>query len=195
MLAMSLLCLTALSVGLQATAVTPALPLDIRVFRGAADVTRDTTVSIFPGGSRVNGQAVPLSPGGARRVTLRAGAYDVQLVQASDGKVSGIAWSTLRLIADYPLEGHPQLEVLNFDKTFGALQVRPKGAPGTGTGTWAARLIRQDGSEVARGVAGEGYQVLVAPAGTYDVVIDRPGTPVRIHDVEVKANLTFVKTF
>ena len=25
--------------------------------------------------------------------------------------------------------------------------------------------------------------MLVAPAGTYDVVIDRPGTPVRIHDV------------
>ena len=194
MTALFLVWLTALSLGLQTT--SPAsLPLDLRVFRGATEVTRDTTVAIFTAGSRVNGQRVPLAPSGERRVTLRTGAYDVQLIQESEGKVNGIAWSTLRLVADYPLEGHPQLEVLNFDKTFGALQVRPKGAPNSGTGTWTARLVTRDGTEVARGADGQGYQLLVAPAGTYDIVIDRPGTPVRLHDVEVKANLTYVKSF
>ena len=193
MTALSLLWLVAVAFGVQAT--PPALPLDIRVFRGATDVTRETVIAIFPAGAKTNGQRVPLSPSGERRVTLRTGQYDVQLVQENNGAVNGIAWSTLRLIADYPNEGHPQLEVLNFDKTYGALQVRPQGAPGTGTGTWSARLVRRDGSEVARGVAGQGYQVLVAPAGTYDVVIDRPGTPLRLHDVEVRAILTYVKSF
>lgn len=193
MTALPLLWLMAFAIGVQAP--SPALPLDLRVFRGATDVTRETVVAVFPAGSRTNGQRVPLSPSGARRVSLRTGQYDVQLVQETNGAVNGIAWSTLRLIAEYPNDGHPQLEVLNFDKTFGALQIRPKGGPGSGTGTWEARLVRKDGSEVARGVAGQGYQVLVAPEGTYDVVIDRPGTPIRLHDVEVRANLTSVRTF
>lgn len=193
MTALSLLWLVAVAFGAQAT---PApLPLDLRVFRGSTEVTRDTVVAIYPAGVRTNGQRVPLTPTGERRVSLRAGQYDVQLVQERDGAVSGIAWSTLRLIADYPNEGHPQLEVLNFDKNYGALQVRPAGGPGTGTGTWAARLVRRDGSEVARGVSGQAYQLLVAPAGTYDLLIERPGTPVRMHDVEVRGNLTYVKTF
>lgn len=193
MTALSLLWFVALALGVQAP--SPALPLDIRVFRGANDVTRDTVLAVFPAGSRTNGQRVPLSPSGERRVSLRTGQYDVQLVQETGGAVNGIAWSTLRLIADYPNDGHAQLEVFNFDKTYGALQVRPKGGPGSGTGTWDARLVRKDGSEVARGVAGQGYQVLVAPAGTYDMVIDRPGTPIRLHDVEVRANSTYVRTF
>jgi hypothetical protein len=44
-------------------------------------------------------------------------------------------------------------------------------------------------------VSGDGYQVLVAPAGTYALAIDRPGMPVRMHDVEVRANLTYVHRF
>jgi hypothetical protein len=60
---------------------------------------------------------------------------------------------------------------------------------------WRARLLRKDGTEVAPGVAGDGYQVVVAPAGTYDLVIEGAAAPVRLREVEVKANLTYVRTF
>ena len=56
-------------------------------------------------------------------------------------------------------------------------------------------LTRKDGTEVARGFSGDGYRLLVAPAGTYDIAVDRPGRPLRLPDVEVKANLTYLRTF
>lgn len=172
--------------------VSQPLSLDVRVFRGATEVTRETQVTVFPAGARTNGRPAPLNGSGERRLSLDAGRYDVQLVQQQDGKVHGIAWTTLRLLVDYPGEAGRHLEVLNFDKTWGALQVRPSaaGAPG-----WTARLLRKDGTEAARGVAGDGYQVLVAPAGTYDLAIESAGPPVRLRDVEVQANLTYTRTF
>ena len=170
------------------------LSLDVRVFRGKAEVTGETTVTVFPAGNRTDGAPAPLV-GGERRLPLTAGQYDLQLVQHQDGKVSGIAWTTLRLLVQYPGEAGRHLEVLNFEKGWGALQVRAEGPRQPGEAPWRARLVAGDGTEVARGVDGEGYQVLVAPAGTYDIVIDRVGGPVRFDDVEVKANLTYVRTF
>lgn len=182
---------------MMAAGVQPAPPLslDVRVFRGATEVTRETTVTVFPAGARTNGRPAPLVPSGERRMPLSAGQYDVQLVQQTDGKVNGIAWATLRLLVDYPGESGRHLEVLNFDKGWGALQIREAGATSSAPIPWTARLLRKDGTEVARGVAGDGYQVLVAPAGTYELAISKAATPVRMHDVEVKANLTYVRTF
>ncbi len=187
-----LLWLALMAVGVQPA---PPLALDVRVFRGATEVTRETTVTVYPAGTRSNGRPAPLVAGGERRLSLTAGQYDVQLVQQSEGKVSGIAWATLRLLVDYPGEAGRHLEVLNFDKGWGALQVRDAAPAPAGATAWTSRLLRTDGTEVARGVAGDGYQVLVAPAGTYKVAIDRPGAPPRTHDVEVKANLTYVRAF
>jgi len=187
-----LLWLALITVGVQSA---PPLALDVRVFRGATEVTRETTVTVYPAGARVNGRPAPLVAGGERRLPLTAGQYDVQLVQHRDGKVSGIAWATLRLLVDYPGEAGRHLEVLNFDKGWGALQIRDAAAPVSGSGQWSARLLRMDGTEVALGVPGDGYQVLVAPAGAYKVAIARPGAPPRTHDVEVKANLTYVRAF
>jgi hypothetical protein len=49
---------------------------------------------------------------------------------------------------------------------------------------------------VARGVGGEGYQVIVAPAGTYDVEITQAnGTTSTLPGLEVRENLTYVRTF
>jgi len=187
------LLLLTLGIGVQSS----PLSLDVRVFRGAVEVTRDTHVTVFPAGTRTNGQAAPLVSSGERQVSLAAGQYDLQLVQHHEGKVSGIAWTTLRLLVDYPGERGRHLEVLNFDKTFGALQIRRAGPAAAGAPAWHARLVRKDGSEVARGVPGEAYQVLVAPAGTYDVVIESSAgaAPVRLTDVEVRANLTYVRTY
>lgn len=195
MTSLPLLLLAAVWLGVQIEGPSTPLTLDIRVFQGATEVTRESTVAIYRNGERTRGRRLPLVETGARRVALRTGAYDVQLLQEQDGKVNAVAWSTLRLHVDYPLEGQPHLEVLNFDQTHGAIQVRPRGHQTTGTPTWSARLVTKDGSEVATGVTGPGYQVLVAPAGVYDVVVVGPGTPERLLDVEIKPNLTFVKTF
>ncbi|AMY09660.1 hypothetical protein LuPra_02882 [Luteitalea pratensis] len=177
--------------------VQTALPLSlhIRVFRGQAEVTRETTVTVYPAGARTNGQPAPVADGGERRLPLAAGQYDLQLVQQQDGKVSGIVWTTLRLLVDYPGEGGHHLEVLNFEKEWGALEVRAQGPHQSGQVGWRTRLLRKDGTEVARGVDGEGYQLVVAPAGTYDLVVEGGAAPVRIADVDVKANLTYVRTF
>ena len=173
----------------------PPLALDVRVFRGAVEVTAETTVTVFPTGTRVNGRAAPIVPSGERQLPLTAGQYDLQLVQQTDGKVSGIAWTTLRLLVAYPGERGRHLEVVNFTKGWGALQIRPERPATDGSLAWSARLLRKDGSEVARGVPGQGYQILVAPAGLYDVAIATPGQPVRLQDVEVKENLTYVRAF
>ncbi|BCS32747.1 hypothetical protein TBR22_A19690 [Luteitalea sp. TBR-22] len=185
MMSTSLVWLTLCLAALQGVA---PLRLDLRVFRGTVEVTRDTAVTVYPTGVRTGGVAAPLVPSGERRATLAAGQYDLQLLQQRDGAVSGIAWTTLRLLVDYPGEGGHHLEVINFDKTYGAVQVRHAGAG------WSVRLLRRDGAEVARGVPGDGYQLLVAPAGTYDIAIVGP-QPGRIHDVEVKPNLTAVRSF
>ena len=192
MWALSLLWLALLSMGMQAPS---PLALDVRVFRGATEVTRDTNVTVFPAGARSNGRPAPLVATGERRLPLTAGQYDLQLVQHQDGKVSGIAWTTLRLVVAYPGASGRHLEVLNFDKNWGALQIRKDEPRPSLPVTWSARLLRKDGTEAALAVAGDGYQVLVAPAGRYDVAIDQPGVPARMQDVEVKANLTYVRTF
>jgi hypothetical protein len=174
----------------------PPLSLHVRVFRGQAEVTRDTTVTVFPAGQRTNGRQLAQTPESSeRQLPLAAGQYDLQLVQHEDGKVSGIAWTTLRLLVDYPGEAGHHLEVLNFEKDWGALEVRPGGPHQTGPVAWRARLQRKDGSDVSQGVAGNGYQIVVAPAGTYDLVIEGGSSPVRVQDVQVKANLTYVRQF
>ncbi len=189
---LSLLWLATLWAGVQAA---PPLALDVRVFRGSTEVTRETNVTVFPSGARTGGRPAPLLATGERQVTLASGQYDLQLVQHQEGRVSGLAWTTLRLLVRYPGETERHLEVLNFDDAWGALQVRQHGSRSTGAARWSARLLRKDGSEAARGVAGEGYQVIVAPAGTYDVVIEHPEKPVRLRDVVVRANLTYVHAF
>ena len=189
---LSLLFMAALTVASQDS--TP-LALDVRVFRGATEVTRETDVTVYPTGVRTNGRDVPLLPSGQRQVRLNSGQYDLQLVQQQDGKVGGIAWTSLRLLVNYPGENGRHLEVLNFDKSFGALQMQEYGGTAPGAPAWQVRLLRKDGTEVARGVSGDGYRLLVAPAGVYDIAVDRPGRPLHLRDVEVKANLTYLRTF
>ena len=174
----------------------PPLSLHVRVFRGQAEVTRDTTVTVFPAGQRTNGRQLAQTPESReRQLPLAAGQYDLQFVQHEDGKVSRIAWTTLRLLVEYPGEAGHHLEVLNFEKDWGALEVRPSGPHQSGPVTWRARLLSKDGTDVSKGADGEGYQLVVAPAGTYDLVIEGGPTPVRVQDVEIKANLTYVREF
>jgi hypothetical protein len=188
----SLLWLLTLSLGVQSAA---PLALDVRVFRGSTEVTRETKVTVFAAGTRTNGRDVPLIPSGERQLSLGAGQYDLQMVQHQDGKVGGIAWTTLRLLVGYPGENGRHLEVLNFDKSWGALQLREYGSTVSGAPAWSARLLRKDGTEVARSVAGDGYHVIVAPAGMYDLAIAGARTPMHLRDVEVKANLTETRVF
>ncbi|MGI8671991.1 MAG: hypothetical protein ACR2LU_05235 [Luteitalea sp.] len=193
MIALCLLWLASASIGAQSAA---PLTLDVRVFRGVTDVTGDTLVTLFPVGARTGGRPVPLVPSGERRLALPSGQYDLQLVQQRAGEVVGISWTSLRLLVDYPGEYQQHLEVVNLEKGWGALQVRRAGTREQAPVAWSARLTRRDGSEAARGVVGHGYVVLVAPAGTYDVEVTRAdGSTTAIRGVEVRENLTYLKTF
>lgn len=173
----------------------PPLSLSVRVFRGAVEVTRDTTVTVYEAGSRTQGTPVPQAGPHERQLRLPAGRYDLQLMQQQDGKVVGISWTSLRLLVDYPGEFQRHLEVINFQRDWGALQIRQAGPLSDAPVAWSARLTRADGSEVARGVPGDGYQLLVAPTGQYLLQVTRANGSLVTQQVEVRDNLTYLKTF
>lgn len=174
----------------------PPLALDVRVFRGATEVTRDTNVTVYPAGNRSGGKRLAQGTSGERQIPLPAGHYDIQLVQQTGGKVTGISWTSLRLLVDYPGEHQRHLEVINFEKGWGALQIRQAGPREDATVGWSARLLKPDGTEFGRGVPGDGYQVLVAPAGSYTIEVTRAdGSKTRLGNVEVLENLTYLRTF
>lgn len=191
---MTSLCLMWLAL-LTAWQPAAALSLGVRVFRGPTEVTRDTTVTVYEAGNRTHGTAVPAVGGAERQVRLPAGRYDLQLVQQQNGKVVGISWTSLRLLVDYPGEYQRHLEVINFERGWGALQIREAGQPSDLPVEWQARLTRADGSEVARGVPGDGYQVLVAPAGQYMLQVTRANGTRVTQQVDIRDNLTYLKTF
>lgn len=188
---------------LSGLAVSPAQPseplrLDVRIFDGVTDVTASTLVTLYDTGSRVNPRRLPLAPSGERQVTLPAGQYDLQMVREDEGRVRGVRWTSLRLLAAYPGEHGRHLEVLNLRRGFGALQVRRAGSsPESGQVGWGATLHPPGGgAPVASGLAGDGYVVLVAPPGRYDLHLRTPdGQTRRLSDVEVVEELTYLKSW
>ena len=95
----------------------------------------------------------------------------------------------------YPGETGRHLEVVNFAKEWGALQVRPERQPQAAAGHGRRACSARTAPRWRGASPGSGYQVLVAPAGAYDLVVEGPGLPPHRQAVEVKANLTYVRTF
>lgn len=172
---------------------------EFRVFDGEDEVTSDSSVHIFPTGTRQSG--IPIQPADGRLLVHVAPAiYDAQVVRLKEGQVSNIRWSERLVIMRYPDENGRHLEVINFRPRFGALQVVGDGAEFEIT-AFAPALQPTPESErraVGRVVKGVGYQLLIAPAARYDVRI-RTGAGAQASDrwlleIEIPADRTRLKS-
>src|SRR4051794_29336877 len=106
------------------TVFAASLTLEMRVFNGADDVTRDTRVAVYRAGDR--GQ--PLVQLGVGHVPLTIdlppSIYDVQAIHEREGRVVHIRWAQRLVVMPYPDETGRHLEVINFQNGFGALEIR-----------------------------------------------------------------------
>ncbi len=180
----ALACLFALTLSVTALPAARAqlasqVPCLFRAFDGTTDVTATTRVRVYAAGKR-EGSGLAVEPG--RAVSLEPGYYDVQFIEMRDDRVLHIRWVEHTLVERYPAEIHPLLEVMNFERGFGALQLLlPPGAP-----TLPYKAEAFSPSDPARPVASATgalpYLVLGLPAGRYDVRVEplaSPGEPTR----------------
>jgi hypothetical protein len=174
-----------LVLGHQAPAL---LTLEIRVFDGIEEVTRDTRVAVHRTGER--GQPLArVAPGEPRPpILVEPGLYDVQVVREREGRVVNIRWAERLVVMPYPDEGGRHLEVINFASGYGALQVRAQGAahrPGN-----VALFPSGDRSRPAVAVRSDGYTLFVVPAGHYDVQVGRARRQAWFTGIEVPLDRT-----
>jgi hypothetical protein len=162
---------------------------EFRVFDGSDEVSSSTRVRIYDKGQRDNA----IAPDASGHVDLAPGVYDVQAVRERDGQVAGIRWLTGLLIQRYPDENGSHLEVLNFKPQYGALELR------TGDADLDAAAFRAGDRTrpVATGLRGQGYLLLVLPAGRYDVSVRAKapnGSERWLPDVDVPVDRTRLRT-
>ncbi len=170
----------------------PAQPIacEFRVFDGADEVTRETRVRVYVNGQKENG--VPADAAG--RVPLGPGLYDVQLIRERNGQVTAIRWIEHLLVMRYPDEEGGHLEVANFKPQYGALELRTADAAAD---TAEAFAPGDRTHPIASSKAGNGYLLLVVPAGRYDVRVRPTGSTAPgtwLTDVDVPAERTRLRT-
>lgn len=172
---------------------------EFRVFDGEDEVTADSSVRMFPTGTRNDGIQVGTSEG-RLVVHVPPAIYDAQVIRLKQGQVSNIRWSERLVVMRYPDENGRHLEVVNFRPRFGALQVIARGGAEFDMAAFAPASPATPDSErrpVGRIVKGVGYQLLVAPAGRYDVRIRTAGNDAGerwLLDVEIPSDRTRLKT-
>ncbi len=186
-----LLCVFAWLVQAAPAAQAPArVQCEFRAFDGADDVTRETRVRVYPVGRREDGTPAD----NAGRVALAPGLYDVQIIRERGGKVSGIRWVEHLLIVHYPDEGGRHVEVTNFKPQYGALELKMADA----AGYQAAAYAPGDRSRpVAASKPGDGYILIVVPAGRYDVRVTAASSAAPdtwLSDVDIPADRTRMRT-
>ena len=106
----------------------PNVRLQVRVFDGVDDVTRETRVRLYPAGRRGTPIRLTLGPDRAYEADVPVGLYDVQAVRMRAGSVAGVRWVERMLVQKYPDEYGRHLQVINLRDGFGALQIRPDGS-------------------------------------------------------------------
>jgi hypothetical protein len=197
-----LLALVAASAAAQSPAATaaatgPSVRLQIRVFDGTDDVTRDAHVRLYAAGHRSDPVALTLGPDQAYEADVPVGVYDVQAIRERAGAAAGVRWVERLLVHRYPDEfGRPQ-QVVNLRSGFGALQIRP-GAGTTGPAGWSAVATPPGAraTEVARAKPCGADLVLVVPSGTYDVKVMVPnGDPTWIANLDIPDGRTRLKAW
>jgi hypothetical protein len=169
---------------------------EFRVFAGHEEITASTRLRVMPTGKRES--ATTIAQGPRLTTTLAPGIYDVQAFRLKQDAVVGIRWAERLVIMQYPDEGGRHLEVINFEPSYGALQVR---APRGDLGAYDIAAFPAGNRTVpaAAPVRDNGYALFVVPAGQYDIRVRHVGgaeDPEETHwilDVEVPADRTRMK--
>jgi hypothetical protein len=175
----------------------PTVRLQLRVFDGLDDVTRETTLRLYPAGRRTQPITVGLGPDQAFEADVTVGLYDVQAIREKAGAVTGVRWVERLLVQKYPDEFGRHLQVVNLRSGFGALQIRPD-AEGARVPGWSAVATAPNtpGAEIAKARALGPDLLLVVPAGTYDVRVTLPNAPPAwLNGVEIPDSRTRLKTW
>jgi hypothetical protein len=164
------------------------LVLEVRVFNGLEEVTRQTRVTIHRAGERRDSLPHPTSHGDASvELQVPAGIYDLQAIHEKDGRVVNIRWANRLVVMPYPDERGRHLEVINFRNGFGALQVRTDEGPPPEVAIYeASRRDKPAGAPVA----GARYALFIVPAGTYDVQVRKGPKVSWITGIEVPLDRT-----
>jgi hypothetical protein len=171
----------------------PPVRVEFRVFDGANEISAQTRVRIRRSGTTETGTVVD---GSDLSLDLPPGIYDAEAVRQQSGAPVDIRWAEHLVIMQYPDEGGRHLEVINFEKQFGALQLRwPQGQAPDPAGVGVTIFKMGDAHAIpARALRGLGYLLVVVPADTYDIRITRPGrAPFTLTGVEVPAGGTRMK--
>ena len=174
-----------------------AVRLQLRVFDGGDDVTKETRVRVYPAGQRTQPIRMILGGDQAYEAEVPVGLYDVQAIRERSGEVAGVRWVERLLVQRYPDEGGRHLQVVNLKGGFGALQIRPEGMA-SGPAGWSAVATPPGtpASEVAKARPFGPDLLLVLPAGTYDVKVMVPNAaPAWITAIEIPDARTRLKTW
>ncbi len=150
--------------------------LDLRVFDGATEVSRHVRVAVYPAGRHERPVATAVARPTIPGLLVPPGDYDVQVVWEQAQGASRLLWASHLAVLRYPDEGGRHLEVLNFDPSYGALEVTVGGG---GRGSLWQAILRPSGGDPRAAphlpVAGEGYVLFVVPGGRYDLEVDFNG--------------------
>lgn len=192
------------SAAAQAPPAVPAFPangptvrLQVRVFDGLEDVTRDTRLRLYPAGRRDESISLTLGPDQAFEADVVVGLYDVQAIREKAGEVTGVRWVERLLVQKYPDEFGRHLQVINLRSGFGALQIRPEGE-GVSAPGWSAVATPPGtpATEVARARPLGPDLLLVVPSGTYDVKVTVPNAPPSwLTGIDIPDSRTRLKTW
>jgi hypothetical protein len=177
----------------------PNVRLQLRVFDGLDDVTRDTRVRLYPAGRRGTPIRLTLGPDRAYEADVPVGLYDVQAIRSRTAAeaIAGVRWVERMLVQKYPDEYGRHLQVVHLREGFGALQIRPEGTTPVPAG-WSAVATAPGvpATEIAKARALGPDLLLVLPAGTYDVMVSLPGAePTWINGIDIPDARTRLKTW
>lgn len=182
----------ALAIVTAQAATGAPLALELRVFNGVEDVTRETRLTLYRAGER----AEPIGRSGAATTCctfhVPAGFYDVQAVRERNGQVVAIRWAERLVVMAYPDEGGRHLEVINLQDGFGALQVRDRAGAGAPRVALYAAGVRD--RPAGPRLPGDGYALFVVRAGAYDLKVegDRPSWHTQMEVPADRTRLWFV---
>ena len=171
----------------------PPIRVEFRVFDGTNEITSLARVRVRRSGSTETGTVID---GGDLTVNLPPGIYDAQAVRQQSSDTVDIRWAEHLVVMAYPDEGGRHLEVINFAKEFGALQLRlPEGqAPDPAGMAVTVFKVGDAHAMPTRVLRGLGYMLVVVPANIYDIRVIRPGRgPVTLSGIEIPAGGTRMK--
>jgi len=174
----------------------PNVRLQVRVFDGVTEVTREARVRLYPAGRRGTPIKLTLGTDRAYEADVPVGLYDVQAVRMRSGSVAGVRWVERMLVQKYPDEYGRHLQVVNLQEGFGALQIRPDGDAGPAGWSAVATPPGVPATEVGKARALGPDLLLVVPAGTYDVKVVLPSAqPAWLTGIDIPDARTRLKTW